>query len=84
MIAPEGRWNGHRAAGCAAAFAIWLGIGLPMLFVSVMGECLPRNAPTMAACDAQKKIEVLFWLIASPIVASLLGWLVARAFRRDR
>jgi hypothetical protein len=48
---------------------------MPLLVVSVIGECLPRGTAETVVCDAHKRIEFIAVLFATPVVAGLVGWL---------
>jgi len=48
-----------------------------LLFIPVlMGECLPRDLPETALCDAAKQREVIIYLVtflAAPVAAAAIG-----------
>ncbi|WCT74703.1 hypothetical protein PQ455_05600 [Sphingomonas naphthae] len=68
----------HRIVGWVSAIILLLFIGLPIFAVSAIGECLPRGTPETAACDARKRMELLFLLFAIPITSAVAGWLMFR------
>ena len=81
---PDKEDQGPQKVGCLTTVLLWIFIGLPLLIVNGMSECLPRDAPTTAACDADKQADVLFWLIGFPLLCAFAGWLVYRTGKHMR
>ena len=81
---PEEIDRGHRRAGCLVALALWIVIGIPFFLFNVMGECLPRDAPTTAACDAERQWIGWFSVFGTPLLFGLIGWAVYRLRKRVR
>ncbi len=73
-----------RGAGCGVALSLWLLIEIPFFMLNLMGECLPRDDPNIAACDAERQWLGWFSIFGSPILFGLIGWAVSRWRRRGR
>ncbi len=64
----------NRRAGCLVALSLWVLIGIPFFMLNLMGECLPRDDPNIAACDAERQWLGWFSIFGSPILFGLIGW----------
>jgi hypothetical protein len=53
-------------------------LGLPVLAVSAMGECLPAGDEAVADCLAGKRIEFLALTFGLISLAAVVGWLTYR------
>lgn len=78
MASPKDKNRFHRIVGCVAAVGLYLFVGLPMLALVAMGECLPRETQEALACDASKRWEFFAVLLVAPFVAAMSGWLMYR------
>jgi hypothetical protein len=71
-------------AGCITALGLWILIGIPLFLLNLMGECLPRDAPTNAACYDQRHWIGWFSIFGVPIIFGFVGWLVYQWRKRYR
>jgi hypothetical protein len=63
------------AGGFAAATVVYLAVSLFLFAAIAMSECLPRSDPVIHLCDAEKRREVLLYLVlflVNPIITVLL------------
>jgi len=74
---------GGGGTGCLGAALIYIPVTLLLSVPFLMGECIPRDAPNVAICDAQKRADLLVYtglFLLNPFVASLLvRWKTWRA-----
>lgn len=72
------KYGGLKLAVAALLVVLfYIGAGLLLSIPVVMGECLPRDDPMIALCDADKKREFATYLavfLGNFVVAAWFGW----------